>query len=193
MDEYFLPTLTDLTIPFAFPIDDVFQIRGRGAIVTGRVQAGQVRRGDNLQLVGFGQSISVNCTKIEMYRRALDSAQEGEMVGITLKGGTKQDVVRGMLLVKPGSVRYRKDFEAEVITPSFLGTDLEDELAEGGQFELFLHTMILPVTITTDPAVISAEGRVPVRIQCPYGIPISQDWRFALMSQDKTVGYGVIL
>jgi len=104
----------DLDKPFAMPIEDVFSIAGRGTVVTGRVEQGVVNVGDELEIIGFENDQKTTCTGVEMFKKLLDSGMAGDNIGALLRGTKREDVRRGQLLCKPGTVKTATKFEAEV-------------------------------------------------------------------------------
>ncbi|NNK47778.1 MAG: elongation factor Tu, partial [Gemmatimonadetes bacterium] len=115
LDSYVPTPERELDKPFLMPVEDVFSITGRGTVVTGRVERGQIKVGEEVEIVGMQEaSMKTTCTGVEMFRKLLDSAQAGDNAGVLLRGTKKDDVERGMVLVKPGSVTPHKEFECEV-------------------------------------------------------------------------------
>ncbi|MBK7074390.1 MAG: elongation factor Tu [Myxococcales bacterium] len=180
--------------PFLMPVEDVFTITGRGTVVTGRIERGIVKVGDNIEVVGLGDTKQTTCTGVEMFRKLLDEGQAGDNVGLLLRGLKREDIERGMVLCKPGSVLPHTKFAAEIYilkkeeggrhTPFFNGyrpqfyfrtTDVTGivQLPEGME-------MVMPGdNIRVDVELIS-------KIACEEGL------RFAIREGGKTVGAGVV-
>ncbi len=180
--------------PFLMPVEDVFTITGRGTVVTGRIERGMVKVGDELEVVGFGDTKKTTCTGVEMFRKLLDSGIAGDNVGVLLRGIKREEIERGMVLCKPGSVNPHNKFAAEIYilkkeeggrtTPFFTGyrpqfyfrtTDVTGvvKLPEGME-------MVMPGdNIKVDIELIS-------KIACEDGL------RFAIREGGKTVGAGVV-
>src|SRR5206468_10248450 len=115
LDEYIPTPVRATEKPFLMPIEDVFSIKGRGTVVTGRVDRGLVKIGDTLEIIGLREeSMNTVCTGVEMFHKLLDSGQAGDNVGVLLRGIEREQVERGMVLAKPGSIRPHTKFEAEV-------------------------------------------------------------------------------
>jgi elongation factor Tu len=111
----FVPEPTrDLDKPFLMPIEDVFSITGRGTVVTGKVEQGVVKVGDDIEIVGLRPTAKTVCTGVEMFRKLLDQGQAGDNIGVLLRGTKKEDVERGQVLAKPGSITPHTHFEAQV-------------------------------------------------------------------------------
>ena len=180
--------------PFLMPIEDVFTISGRGTVVTGRVERGQVKVGDEIEIVGLGETRSTTVTGVEMFRKVLDEGQAGDNIGALLRGTKKDEVERGMVLAKPKSIMPHTKFKAEVYvltkeeggrhTPFFNGyrpqfyfrtTDVTGvvQLAEGVE-------MVMPGDSTTFTGVLIAP------------IAMEQGVRFAVREGGRTVGAGVV-
>ena len=113
-DSYFPEPQRDIDKPFLMPIEDVFSISGRGTVVTGRVERGTVKVGEEVEIVGIKATTKTTCTGVEMFRKLLDQGQAGDNVGVLLRGVKREDVERGQVLAKPGSITPHKKFKAEV-------------------------------------------------------------------------------
>jgi elongation factor Tu len=114
VDESIPEPIRVLDKPFLMPIEDTFSIAGRGTVVTGRIEQGEVRVGDDLEVIGFGADQKTTCTGVEMFKKLLDYGMAGDNVGALLRGLKREDVTRGQILCKPGSVKTSKSFEAEM-------------------------------------------------------------------------------
>jgi elongation factor Tu len=114
LDSYIPTPKRDTDKTFIMPIEDVFSISGRGTVVTGRIEAGIVNVGDELEIVGIRDTQVTTCTGVEMFRKLLDSGEAGDNVGVLLRGTKREDVERGQVLAKPGSIKPHAKFEAEV-------------------------------------------------------------------------------
>jgi elongation factor Tu len=194
VDEYIPTPERDLDKPFLMPVEDVFSIKGRGTVATGRIERGIVNVNDAVDVVGMGKDKKSVVTGVEMFRKQLDQGQAGDNVGILLRGIEKDDIERGQVLAKPGSIKPHTEFEAQVYvltkeeggrhTPFFAGykpqfyvktTDITGEikLAEGVE-------MVMP----GDDAKMTVKLIVPVAME--------EGLRFAIREGGKTVGAGVI-
>src|SRR5438128_2945642 len=114
VDSYFPEPVRDIDKPFLMPIEDVFTITGRGTVVTGRVERGMVKVGEEVEIVGIRPSTKTVCTGVEMFRKLLDEGRAGDNIGALLRGTKKEDVERGQVLSKPGSITPHTNFEAQV-------------------------------------------------------------------------------
>jgi len=194
VDEYIPVPERDVDKPFLMPVEDVFSIKGRGTVATGRIERGIVKTGETIDIVGIKDKKSSTVTGVEMFRKTLDEGQAGDNVGILLRGVEKDDIERGQVLAKPGSTTPHTEFEAEVYiltkeeggrhTPFFSGyrpqfyirtTDVTGEVKLPDGVE-----MIMP----GDSAKMSAKLIVPVAME--------DGLRFAIREGGRTVGAGVI-
>jgi elongation factor Tu len=194
MDEYFPTPVRELDKPFLMPIEDIFSIEGRGTVVTGRVERGSVKVGEEVEIVGIKDTALTTVTGVEMFNKQLDQAQAGDNAGILLRGTKKEDVHRGQVISKKGSVTPHTEFEAEVYvlskdeggrhTPFFTGykpqfyirtTDVTGDvsLAEGTE-------MVMPGDTAT----------FKVKLVAPVALEDQQN--FAIREGGKTVGAGVV-
>ncbi len=195
MDKYFEIPKRETEKPFLLPIEDVFSISGRGTVVTGRIERGIVKVGEEVEIIGIRDTQKTTCTGVEMFRKLLDEGRAGDNVGVLLRGTKKDDVERGQVLAKPGSITPHKKFEAEVYvlskeeggrhTPFFKGyrpqfyfrtTDVTGEVILGEGVE-----MIMPGDNT----------KMNVHLIAP--IAMEEGVRFAIREGGRTVGAGVVV
>jgi elongation factor Tu len=180
--------------PFLMPIEDVFSISGRGTVVTGRVEKGVVKVGEEVEIVGLKDSEKTTCTGVEMFRKLLDQGQAGDNVGVLLRGTKREDVMRGQVLAKPGSVKPHTEFEAEVYV---LSKD------EGGRhtpfFQNYRPQFYFRTTDVTGEVMLPAgkemvmpgdNANLIVKLIAP--IAMDQGLRFAIREGGRTVGAGVV-
>ena len=195
IDSYIPLPERDVDKPFIMPIEDVFSIKGRGTVGTGRVERGIVTVGDELEIVGMGEEIGkTTCTGVEMFQKTLDEGRAGENVGVLLRGVDKKDLLRGMCLAKPGTVTPHKKFEAEVY---ILSKD------EGGRhtpfFSGYRPQFYFRTTDVTGAANLlgGAEMCMPgdnVKLEVTLQTPVAMEdqLRFAIREGGRTVGAGVV-
>ncbi len=193
-DDYIPEPQRDIDKPFLMPIEDVFSISGRGTVVTGRVERGIIKVGDEVEIIGIKKTVKTTCTGVEMFRKLLDQGQAGDNVGALLRGIKREDVERGQVLAAPGSITPHRKFKAEVYvlskdeggrhTPFFTGyrpqfyfrtTDITGviSLAEGVE-------MVMP----GDNATFGVELIAPIAME--------PGLRFAIREGGRTVGAGVV-
>lgn len=180
--------------PFLMPVEDVFSITGRGTVGTGRIERGQVRTGDDLEIVGIKDTRKTVCTGVEMFRKILDYGEAGDNVGLLLRGVDKKELMRGMVLVKPGSVTPHKKFKAKVYV---LSKD------EGGRHTPFFNNYRPQFYFrTTDVtgSIVLPEGtemimpgdNVNITVELITPIAMEKELRFAIREGGRTVGAGVV-
>jgi len=194
VDEYIPTPERDTEKDFLMPIEDVFSISGRGTVVTGRIERGTLKLGDDVDIVGFKPTVTTKVTGIEMFRKEMDEAQAGDNVGVLLRGIKKDEVERGQVLAKPGSITPHTKFEAEVYA-------LTKE--EGGRHKPFFNGYRPQFYIrTTDVtgSVILPEGvemvmpgdNVKLTVELIAPIALEEGTRFAIREGGRTVGAGVV-
>ncbi|MCX8034724.1 MAG: elongation factor Tu [Candidatus Dojkabacteria bacterium] len=179
--------------PFLMPIEDVFQIQGRGTVVTGRIERGVVKVGDTVELIGLGKDNKSVVTGVEMFRKQLDEGVAGDNVGVLLRGIEKDDVMRGMVLAKPGSITPHKKFVAEVYV-------LKKE--EGGRHTAFVtgyrpQFYIRTTDVTGEVKLVNSEMAMPgdnvtMEITLIEPVAMEEGMRFAIREGGKTVGAGIV-
>ena len=181
--------------PFLMPIEDVFSISGRGTVVTGRVERGIVKVGDECEIIGFKDTMKTTVTGVEMFRKLLDEGRAGENVGCLLRGTKKEEVERGQVLAKPGSVKGHKQFKAQVYV---LNKD------EGGRHkpffsnyrpQFFFRTTDVTGTITLPEGVemIMPGDNTAMVVELHTVVAMEKELRFAIREGGRTVGSGVVV
>ena len=194
LDEYIPDPVRDIEKPFLLPIEDVFSISGRGTVVTGRVERGIVKVGDEIEIIGLKDTTKTVCTGVEMFRKLLDEGRAGENVGVLLRGTKREDVERGQVLAKPGSITPHTKFEGEVYV---LGKD------EGGRHTPFFKGYRPQFYFRTTDVTGAVELPEGVEMVMPGDnlkflvtliAPIAMDegLRFAIREGGRTVGAGVV-
>ncbi len=192
VDEYIPEPERDLDKPFLMPIEDVFSITGRGTVVTGKIEQGVVNVGDALEIVGIRPTQKTTCTGVEMFRKLLDSGQAGDNVGALLRGIEKDQVQRGQVLAKPGSITPHTDFEAQVYVLS------KDEGGRHKPFfgnyrpQFYFRTTDITGTVTlpegTEMCMPGDNTEMSVELINP--IAMDEGLRFAIREGGRTVGAG---
>jgi len=194
LDTYIPDPVRDIERPFLMPIEDVFSISGRGTVVTGRVERGVVKVGEEIEIVGIRPTQKTTCTGVEMFRKLLDQGQAGDNVGILLRGTKREEVQRGQVLCKPGSIKPHTHFTAEVYV---LSKD------EGGRHTPFFNNYRPQFYFrTTDVtgAIELPEGKemvmpgdnVSITVKLINPIAMEEGLRFAIREGGRTVGAGVV-
>ena len=194
LDAYIPDPVRDIEKPFLLPIEDVFSISGRGTVVTGRIERGIVKIGDELEIVGLKATTKTTCTGVEMFRKLLDEGRAGENVGVLLRGTKREDIERGQVLAKPGSITPHTVFEAEVYV---LGKD------EGGRHTPFFKGYRPQFYFRTTDVTGACELPEGVEMVMPgdnvklvvtliHPIAMDDGLRFAIREGGRTVGAGVV-
>ncbi len=181
--------------PFLMPIEDVFTITGRGTVVTGRVERGQIKIGDPVEIVGIREEKQTSTvTGVEMFRKLLDSAQAGDNAGILLRGIEKNDVTRGMVLSKPGAVKPHKAFEAEVYILSKEEGGRHTPFFKGYRPQFYFRTTDVTGDIELNEGVemVMPGDNTSFRVKLIQPIAMAEGLRFAIREGGRTVGAGVV-
>lgn len=194
LDSYIPTPKRDADKPFSLPIEDVFSIAGRGTVVTGRIESGIIKTGQEVEIVGLGETRKTTVTGIEMFNKILEEGQAGDNVGLLLRGIKKEDVQRGQVVAKPGSITPHKKFKAQVVT-------LAKE--EGGRHSPFFNgyrPQFYFRTTDVTGSIILPEGRemvmpgddVVLTIELISPIAMEKELKFAIREGGRTVGAGVV-
>ncbi|MEO1940268.1 MAG: elongation factor Tu [Candidatus Thioglobus sp.] len=194
LDTYIPLPVRDTEKTFVMPVEDVFSISGRGTVVTGRIEAGIVNVGDELEIVGIRDTQTTTCTGVEMFRKLLDSGEAGDNVGVLLRGTKREDVERGQVLAKPGSIKPHSNFEAEVY---ILSKD------EGGRhtpfFDNYRPQFYFRTTDVTGACklpegveMVMPGDNVKMQVELLSPIAMEDGLRFAIREGGRTVGAGVV-
>jgi len=194
VDEY-IPTPTrDVDKPFLMPVEDVFSISGRGTVVTGRVERGVVKVGEEVEIVGIRDTAKSVVTGVEMFRKILDSGQAGDNVGLLLRGTKKEDVERGMVLAKPGSITPHTVFEAEAYILTKEEGGRHTPFFNGYRPQFYFRTTDVTGVVTLSEGVEMVMPGDNVRVKVTLITPIAMEdgLRFAIREGGRTVGAGVI-
>jgi elongation factor Tu len=194
MDEFIPMPERPIDGKFIMPIEDVFSISGRGTVVTGRIERGQVNVGDEIEIVGIKDTAKTTCTGVEMFRKLLDSGQAGDNVGVLLRGTKREEVERGQVLCVPGSVKPHTKFECEIYV---LSKD------EGGrhtpffanyrpQFYFRTTDVTGAIELPKDVEMVMPGDNVKINVELITPIAMEEGLKFAIREGGKTVGAGVV-
>ena len=194
MDEYFPEPKRDIDKPFLLPIEDVFSISGRGTVVTGRVERGIVKVGEEIEIVGLRPTQKTTCTGVEMFRKLLDQGQAGDNVGVLLRGTKREDVERGQVLSKPGSITPHKKFEAEVYVLSKEEGGRHTPFFNGYKPQFYFRTTDVTGSMELPSGVemVMPGDNVKVTASLISPIAMEEGLRFAIREGGRTVGAGVV-
>jgi elongation factor Tu len=193
VDEYVDTPERELDKPFLMPVEDVFSIEGRGTVVTGRIEQGILKMGEEVEIVGIKATEKTTCTGVEMFKKILDEGQAGDNIGALLRGVKKDDVTRGQVLAAPGSITPHTEFEAEVYVLSKEEGGRHSPFFSGYRPQFYFRTT--DVTGNTD--VVGAEMCMPgdnakIKVELIQPIAMDEGLRFAIREGGRTVGAGVV-
>lgn len=194
VDEY-VPTPTrDLDKPFLMPIEDVFSIKGRGTVITGRVERGIVKVNDAMEIVGIKATQSTVVTGVEMFRKLLDQGQAGDNVGVLLRGIEKDQVERGQVLAAPGSVKPHTEFEAEVYILAKEEGGRHTPFFKGYRPQFYIRTTDVTgeVTLPDGVEMVMPGDNTKMKVKLIVPVALEEGVRFAIREGGHTVGAGVI-
>jgi len=194
LDNYIPEPTRETDKPFLLPIEDVFSIKGRGTVVTGRVERGVVKMGDNLEIVGFEDTQKTVCTGVEMFQKTLDQGQAGDNVGVLLRGVEKEAVYRGMVLAAPGSITPHTDFEAQVYVLSKEEGGRHTPFFKNYRPQFYLRTTDVTgaVELLGGAEMVMPGDSVNLKVELITPVAMEEGQRFAIREGGKTVGAGVI-
>ncbi len=194
VDEYIPTPERDTEKDFLMPIEDVFSISGRGTVVTGRIERGTLKLGDDVDIVGFKPTRTTKVTGIEMFRKEMDEAQAGDNVGVLLRGIGKDEVERGMVLAKPGSITPHTKFEAEVYALTKEEGGRHKPFFNGYRPQFYIRTTDVTGTIQLPEGVemVMPGDNVKLTVELIAPIALEEGTRFAIREGGRTVGAGVV-
>lgn len=194
VDEYIPQPERAVDKPFLMPIEDVFSISGRGTVVTGRVEKGIVKVGEEIEIVGLKPTQKTTCTGVEMFRKLLDEGQAGDNVGILLRGTKREEVERGQVLAKPGTITPHTEFEAEVyvLTKEEGGRHTPFFANYRPQFYFRTTDVTGQVHLPEGKEMVMPGDNVKIRIELISPIAMDEGLRFAIREGGRTVGAGVV-
>jgi elongation factor Tu len=194
-DEFIPEPVRDLDKPFLMPIEDVFTITGRGTVVTGKVEQGVVRVGDEVEIIGLRNTVKTVCTGVEMFRKLLDQGQAGDNIGALLRGTKKEDVERGQVLAKPGSITPHTQFEAQVYVLTKEEGGRHKPFFNNYRPQFYFRTTDVTGTIQLPEGTEMVMPGDNIQMLVELGKPIAMDegLRFAIREGGRTVGAGRVV
>ena len=195
VDDYIPQPEREVDKPFLMPIEDVFSIKGRGTVVTGRVERGIVHVGDNIEIIGLADEIeSTVVTGVEMFRKILDEGQAGDNVGVLLRGIDRDEIERGQVLAKPGSITPHMKFEGEVYVLRKEEGGRHTPFFDGYRPQFFIRTMDVTGSATLPEGVemVMPGDNVNMMVELIVPVALEQGSRFAIREGGRTVGAGVL-
>jgi elongation factor Tu len=194
MDTFFPTPVRQLDKPFLMPIEDIFSIEGRGTVVTGRVERGAVKVGEEVEIVGIKDTANTTVTGVEMFNKSLDQAQAGDNAGILIRGIKKEDVHRGQVLAKKGSVTPHTEFEAEVYVLSKEEGGRHTPFFSGYKPQFYIRTTDVTgdVTLAEGTEMVMPGDTATFKVKLVSPIALEESQSFAIREGGKTVGAGVV-
>jgi len=180
--------------PFLLPIEDVFSISGRGTVVTGRVERGIIHVGDEIEIVGLKETQKTTCTGVEMFRKLLDEGQAGDNVGVLLRGTKREDVERGQVLAKPGTITPHTKFKAEVYVLSKEEGGRHTPFFANYRPQFYFRTTDVTGAVTLEEGVemVMPGENVTITVELIAPVAMEEGLRFAIREGGRTVGAGVV-
>jgi len=194
MDKSFPQPVRDIDKPFLLPIEDVFSISGRGTVVTGRVERGVVKVGQEIEIVGIKDTIKTTCTGVEMFRKLLDEGRAGENVGVLLRGTKREEVERGQVLSHVGTIKPHSKFEAEVYILSKEDGGRHTPFLKGYRPQFFFRTTDVTGSIELPEGVemVMPGDNIVIKVSLLNAVAMDEGLRFSIREGGRTVGAGVV-
>ncbi len=194
MDAYIPQPQREIDKPFLMPIEDVFSISGRGTVVTGRIERGRVKVGEEVAIVGIRPTVKTVCTGVEMFRKLLDQGEAGDNVGVLLRGTKRDDVERGQVLAKPNTITPHTEFEAEVYVLSKEEGGRHTPFFKGYRPQFYFRTTDVTGSVDLPEGVemVMPGDNIRMRISLIAPIAMDEGLRFAIREGGRTVGAGVV-
>jgi elongation factor Tu len=194
VDEYIPTPERPIDKPFLMPIEDVFSISGRGTVVTGRVERGVIKVGDEVEIVGFRETRKTVATGVEMFRKVLDEGRAGDNIGVLLRGIGKDEVERGMVLAKPGSITPHTKFKAEVYVLTKEEGGRHTPFFNGYRPQFYFRTTDVTGVVKLPEGVemVMPGDNVNITVELIAPIALEKELRFAIREGGRTVGAGVV-
>ena len=193
-DSYIPEPKREIDMPYLMPIEDVFSISGRGTVVTGRVERGIIKVGDEVAIIGIKDTVKSTCTGVEMFRKILDQGQAGDNVGVLLRGVKREDVERGQVLAKPGSITPHKKFKGEVYVLSKEEGGRHTPFFSGYRPQFYFRTTDITgvVTLAEGVEMVMPGDNATFNVELIAPIAMEKGLRFAIREGGRTVGAGVV-
>jgi len=194
VDEYIPTPKREIDKPFLMPVEDVFSIKGRGTVATGRVERGVVKTGDELEIVGLKETRKTVVTGVEMFRKVLDEGQAGDNIGLLLRGIDRDEIERGMVLAKPGSITPHTTFESQVYVLKREEGGRHTPFFAGYRPQFYIRTMDVTgdVTLPEGVEMVMPGDSVNLKVKLIVPVALEEGSRFAIREGGRTVGAGVI-
>ena len=194
VDSYIPQVERDIDKSFLMPIEDVFSISGRGTVVTGRIESGVVNVGDEIEIVGIKDTTKTTCTGVEMFRKLLDRGEAGDNVGVLLRGTKREDVERGQVLAKPGTITPHTNFKAECYVLSKEEGGRHTPFFSNYRPQFYFRTTDVTgsISLPADKEMVLPGDNVSINVELIAPIAMEEGLRFAIREGGRTVGAGVV-
>ena len=194
VDEYIPAPARDLDKPFLMPVEDVFSISGRGTVVTGRIEQGIVKPGEEVEIIGLSDTQKTTVTGVEMFRKLLDSGEAGDNVGLLLRGTKKEEVDRGQVLAKPGSIKPHKKFKAEIYALSKEEGGRHTPFFANYRPQFYFRTTDVTgsIKLPEGTEMVMPGDNITLEVELLAPIAMDNNLRFAISEGGRTVGSGVV-
>jgi len=194
VDEFIPTPARPVDKPFLMPIEDVFSISGRGTVVTGRVEQGVIKVGEEIEIVGIKDTVTTTCTGVEMFRKLLDQGEAGDNVGVLLRGTKREDVERGQVLAKPGSITPHTTFKAEAYILNKEEGGRHTPFFNGYRPQFYFRTTDVTgsVTLPEGTEMVMPGDNISMDVELITPIAMDKELRFAIREGGRTVGAGVV-
>jgi len=194
LDTFVAEPARPLDQPFLMPIEDVFSIEGRGTVVTGRVERGMIKVGEEVEIVGLRDTKKTTVTGVEMFRKLLDQGQAGDNIGALLRGTKKEEVERGQVLAKPGTITPHKKFKASVYVLSKDEGGRHTPFFKGYRPQFYFRTTDVTgdVTLPEGVEMVMPGDNIDMAVELLTPIAMEKNMRFAIREGGRTVGAGVV-
>ena len=194
VDEYIPAPTRDLDKPFLMPVEDVFSISGRGTVVTGRVEQGVIKPGEEIEIIGLKDTQKTTCTGVEMFRKLLDSGEAGDNIGALLRGTKKEEVERGQVLAAPGSIKPHKKFKAEIYALSKEEGGRHTPFFANYRPQFYFRTTDVTgsIKLPEGTEMVMPGDNVTLEVELLAPIAMDNNLRFAIREGGRTVGSGVV-
>jgi elongation factor Tu len=194
LDSYIPEPERAIDKPFLMPVEDVFSISGRGTVVTGRVERGVIKVGEEIEIVGIVPTAKTTCTGVEMFRKLLDQGQAGDNVGVLLRGTKREEVQRGQVLAKPGSIKPHTKFSAEIYVLSKDEGGRHTPFFNGYRPQFYFRTTDVTgsIELPAGTEMVMPGDNVSIKVSLIQPIAMDEGLRFAIREGGRTVGAGVV-
>jgi elongation factor Tu len=194
IDEYIPAPTRELDKPFLMPVEDVFSISGRGTVVTGRVEQGIIKPGEEIEIIGLKDTAKTVCTGVEMFRKLLDSGEAGDNIGALLRGTKKEEVERGQVLAAPGSIKPHKKFKAEIYAVSKEEGGRHTPFFANYRPQFYFRTTDVTgsIKLPEGTEMVMPGDNITLEVELLAPIAMNNNLRFAIREGGRTVGSGVV-